>query len=134
MQDNPVRLPAGDHERLDSLVVPRKMRLSTSRFPDPVISVYHIFPQHFKRKAEASYHIGRTMFETNSIPISWVEPLNAMDEVWVPSDFNVKTFARAGVDPAKIRKMVEGMAPCTACPVCARVCRVWLLFCAACGC
>src|SRR5262249_59992479 len=51
----------------------------------------------FKRHPRASRHIGRTMFETDRIPASWVEPCNEMDEIWVPSAFNVQTFARSGV-------------------------------------
>ena len=37
------------------------------------------------------------MFETDSIPQDWVGRLNQMDEVWVPTAFNVETFAKAGV-------------------------------------
>jgi glycosyltransferase involved in cell wall biosynthesis len=44
----------------------------------------------------------RTMYETSGIPESWRARANEVDEVWVPSDFNVETFARCGVDPAKL--------------------------------
>ncbi len=42
-------------------------------------------------------HVGRTMFETDSIPPSWVRHCNQMDELWLPSQFNIDTFRRAGV-------------------------------------
>ncbi len=55
-------------------------------------------PAHgFKRVADALYHVGRTMFETDRIPADWVTCCNGMDEVWVPSQFNVDTFANSGV-------------------------------------
>ncbi len=55
-------------------------------------------PAHgFKRVADALYHVGRTMFETDRLPADWVACCNAMDEVWVPSQFNVETFANSGV-------------------------------------
>jgi glycosyltransferase involved in cell wall biosynthesis len=52
--------------------------------------------------------IARTMFETDRIPDGWVDRCNAMDEVWVPSTFNMETFARAGVQEHKLLHMQEG--------------------------
>jgi GT2 family glycosyltransferase/glycosyltransferase involved in cell wall biosynthesis len=43
--------------------------------------------------------IGATCFETEGLPASWVDQCNAVPEVWVPSAFNMRTFADAGVDP-----------------------------------
>src|ERR1700674_947260 len=43
------------------------------------------------------FTIGRTTFETDRIPDGWRERCNALDEIWVPSHFNLETFARAGV-------------------------------------
>ncbi|HEX9021743.1 MAG TPA: glycosyltransferase family 4 protein [Nitrospirota bacterium] len=47
--------------------------------------------------------VGCTIYETDRIPKSWVGPLNAMDEVWVPTEFNRQTFSRSGVSSQKIR-------------------------------
>ncbi len=47
--------------------------------------------------------VGCTIFETDRVPGKWVPLLNKMDEVWVPSQFNRKTFCYSGVDPKKIR-------------------------------
>ncbi|MBJ7456800.1 MAG: glycosyltransferase family 4 protein, partial [Thermoleophilia bacterium] len=46
--------------------------------------------------------IGATCFETQGLPASWVEACNSVREVWVPSSFNLRTFADAGVDPERI--------------------------------
>jgi glycosyltransferase involved in cell wall biosynthesis len=46
--------------------------------------------------------VGATCFETEGIPPSWVAPCNRVREVWVPSGFNARTFADAGVDPERI--------------------------------
>lgn len=43
-----------------------------------------------------------TMFETDRLPEGWASALNTMDEVWVPSQFNRNTFARAGVQESKL--------------------------------
>lgn len=41
--------------------------------------------------------IGFTMLETDRIPEEWVRQANMMDEVWVPSTFNKKSFITSGV-------------------------------------
>ena len=43
------------------------------------------------------YKIGYTMLETSGIPKEWARQANLMDEVWVPTDFNKKTFSESGV-------------------------------------
>ena len=40
----------------------------------------------------------RTMFETDRIPASFKPRLIEMDEVWVPAQFNVDTFALVSQD------------------------------------
>ena len=37
----------------------------------------------------------------------WRDQCNDMDEVWVPSDHNLRTFANAGVAPSKLHKVPE---------------------------
>ena len=48
-------------------------------------------------KNSGKYKIGYTMLEVTGIPKEWVKQANAMDEVWVPSSFNVETFRNSGV-------------------------------------
>lgn len=47
--------------------------------------------------------IGITIFETDRIPMNWVNLCNTMDEIWVPTQFNYRTFTESGVDPSKIK-------------------------------
>ncbi len=56
----------------------------------------------FIRLPDADYSIGRTMFETDRISPDWVASCNRMDEVWVPSQYNVETFAASGVERSKL--------------------------------
>ena len=63
----------------------------------PVTVVYHV-PGYAVYPVEgAARTIARTMFETDGLPRSWVDQLNRIDEVWVPSSFNAETFCDAGV-------------------------------------
>ncbi|MFO1497104.1 MAG: glycosyltransferase [Verrucomicrobiota bacterium] len=66
------------------------------------IVVAHNPANGLRRLPDADYHVGRTMFETDRIPPGWAEACNAMDEVWVPSRFNLETFAQAGVHRDKL--------------------------------
>eukprot|EP01137_Pigoraptor_chileana_P033863 Opistho-2@25475 len=57
----------------------------------------------------SAYSIGRTMFETDRITEGWVKRCNAMDEVWVPTDFHIEAFANSGVIRSKIFKVAEAV-------------------------
>ncbi|MDQ3870164.1 MAG: glycosyltransferase [Chloroflexota bacterium] len=61
------------------------------------VDVQHCFPDHWEPDGTATARVGRTMFETDRIPADWVGRCNEMDEVWVPSRFNLETFAASGV-------------------------------------
>ena len=50
-----------------------------------------------KTEGIGNYKIGYTMLEVTGLPKSWVEHCNKMDEVWVPSLFNLETFRNSGV-------------------------------------
>ncbi len=73
--------------------------------PSGYVYVQHTFARSFQPDPAAVASVGRTMFETDRIPEDWVAACNRMDEVWVPSDFNVETFRRSGVDARRIRKV-----------------------------
>jgi glycosyltransferase involved in cell wall biosynthesis len=53
--------------------------------------------------------IGRAAFGTDRIPDGWAERCNAIDEIWVPSDFNRETLASSGVETQKIRVLHTGV-------------------------
>ena len=66
------------------------------------VQIIQDFPPAFARHPEAGMVIGRTMFETDRLPQSWVTACNQMDYIWVPSEFNRQTFAAAGVALEKL--------------------------------
>ncbi len=69
-----------------------------SRAPQPGYILAQHFPADgFVTNSQSSFNIGRTMFETDSLPPHWVTRCNALDELWVPSQFNIESFRRAGV-------------------------------------
>ncbi|WP_160160024.1 glycosyltransferase family 4 protein [Streptomyces sp. NBC_00080] len=42
------------------------------------------------------------MFETDAVPREWVDAAKGYDQIWVPTDFNVQTYADAGIPHAKL--------------------------------
>lgn len=56
----------------------------------------------FAPQMGAAVNIGRTMFETDRLPADWVIHCNRMDEIWVPSAFNLESFRRSGVEVDKL--------------------------------
>ncbi|HVC24620.1 MAG TPA: glycosyltransferase [Acidimicrobiales bacterium] len=64
----------------------------------PRIGVLHLpATALFRPVTGAAYTIARTMFETDGLHRSSVDNLNTVDEVWVPTRFNLDTFRSAGV-------------------------------------
>ncbi len=55
--------------------------------------------------------VGYTMLETDRIPPFWVELCNQMDEVWVPTEFNRRTFTESGVTPDRLHVVPLGCDP-----------------------
>lgn len=76
---------------------------------DKYIHVNHNFPSKFEYNNRAYLNIGRTMFETDSIPKEWVSQCNKMDEIWVPSEFNINNFIKAGIKKEKLVKVHESI-------------------------
>lgn len=55
------------------------------------------------------YLIGRTMFETDRLPELFIPRLNAMNETWVPSEWQKDVFIASGVKPEKVFVVPEGV-------------------------
>mmetsp|Transcript_30444 Transcript_30444/g.41672 ORF Transcript_30444/g.41672 Transcript_30444/m.41672 type:complete len:199 (+) Transcript_30444:2366-2962(+) len=49
------------------------------------------------------------MFETDSIPSGWIQRLNYMDEVWVPTEFAREIFEKQGVESSKLHVVGEAV-------------------------
>lgn len=65
---------------------------NTPTFPDgrPLLTLY-------QRTLESAPLIVATMFETDLVPAHWIAPLSQADRIWVPSSYNVETFADSGI-------------------------------------
>jgi len=92
---------------------------SWSVIAEPLVGICHTPPSTWGAVEHGWYcpsyatvvNIGRTMFESDSIPHSWLERLRFMDQVWVPTKFNLETFTRAGVARDKIHVIPPPLNP-----------------------
>ncbi len=69
-----------------------RLRQVNPRDPQVVFGQGDVLQKNF-----GAYKVGFTMLEVNGLPQEWVRQLNLMDEVWVPSPFNLATFCDSGV-------------------------------------
>jgi glycosyltransferase involved in cell wall biosynthesis len=73
------------------------------------VLLQHLPAHNFNLAMHGRTRIGRTTFETDRIPESWREFCEALDEIWVPSRFNVDSFAAGGVSPHRLRMIPSGV-------------------------
>jgi glycosyltransferase involved in cell wall biosynthesis len=53
--------------------------------------------------------VGRAAFGTDRIPDGWADRCNALDELWLPSEFHRETFTASGAEARKIRVVPTGV-------------------------
>jgi glycosyltransferase involved in cell wall biosynthesis len=99
-------------EERDTLEVLKHRKLELERG----IHFQHYPANDFNLAMYGRYRVGRTMYETDSLPDGWRDYCEGMDEVWVPSTFNCGTFASAGVSPNRLRALPGGINTTLFCP------------------
>ncbi|MHB1331614.1 MAG: glycosyltransferase [Sulfuriferula sp.] len=85
--------PVDEPEHSDSYIVNMVRNRSFGKSP---VQVVYAQGDVFERNT-GKYKIGYTMLEVDGLPVEWVRQANLMDEVWVPSSFNERTFRDSGV-------------------------------------
>jgi glycosyltransferase involved in cell wall biosynthesis len=92
-------------DELEELELLKHLRVDFARG----VLLQHAPAHDFNLAMHGRRRIGRTMFETDSIPDGWRFYCEAMHEVWVPSAFNAEAFAVAGVTPERLRVLPSGV-------------------------
>ncbi|MBW7474375.1 glycosyltransferase [Paenibacillus oenotherae] len=90
---------AGTPVPMDEPVKNSEMRVNLFRDrPEQKDAVQVVYGQgDVFHKNDGRYKVGYTMLEVDGLPADWVNQANGMDEVWVPSAFNLATFRNSGV-------------------------------------
>lgn len=77
------------------------------------VVIVHLTPDlapSYVRQYPNKYIIGYTVWETSLLHPLWVESCNQVNEVWVPSEWNVQSFRESGVT-VPIYKIPHGIDP-----------------------
>src|SRR4051812_2093047 len=77
------------------------------RLPEEYVTVHHYVPNSAQRNQVGAPNVARTMFETDRLPQAFKSRLIDVDEIWVPAQFNVETFARGGLPASRLRVLPE---------------------------
>ena len=78
---------------------------ATTDVGDAPLGIVHSLPSFLPqvRFRGVSGTVSASIFETHSLPAPWVDLSNTADQVWVPTKFNINTYAGAGVRKDKLR-------------------------------
>src|SRR3990167_5466323 len=70
----------------------------TNRDNDYKIKIIHLTPDIYANFYERDkYNIGHLFWETDRLPLEWIEPCNKMQEIWTSSPHMVNLFKANGV-------------------------------------
>lgn len=102
-------------ERLESAgLIPEEERAALAAMqaeavePASAVAVLHQKPGTYPSVGSRA-RVARVAFETDRIPAGWAPELNGMTQVWVPSRFNLESFAAGGVRPERLRLVRQGI-------------------------
>lgn len=86
-----------------------RLRPYMDRKVDYSVQIVHLTPENFPRFHNPNvYNIGYAAWETDKLPVDWPGYCNLMDEIWVPSDYNVEVFKNSGV-VKPVKKVIHGV-------------------------
>jgi len=96
--DLTVRVTSFEHQKVSHGTLQEKITPFIDRKLDPEIQIVHLTPENFPTYRDPQcYNIAYTAWETDTLPSQWIDLCNMMDEIWVPSKWNIEVFKNSGV-------------------------------------
>lgn len=93
LQITPILLSDNKEENLS----PKFDELENNGIGKPNVFIQHVLPSHFE-KIPGVFNIGSCVVETRNLKgNSWIENMNLMDAIWVPTELEVKILKDSGV-------------------------------------
>jgi len=74
----------------------------------PDIRLRQIWPPIWVRRRPEERLVVIQPWEFGSVPLSWIEGINNVDAVWVPSEYCKRGYIQSGIDPAKVWVVPNG--------------------------
>lgn len=82
---------------IDQPILDMYDRLMKNDVPADSPTLQHQVPPCFTLDKTSKKALAYTIFEMAGIPTGWVQPCNAMDEIWTGSEYSKQAFIRSGV-------------------------------------
>lgn len=101
-QDAAAPLPPAEQEALEALTH-RKLDLARS------VLYYQGDPAGWNLDYHGRARVGRAAPWSDRLPRSWQQPCQALDQLWVPSEFQRQIVLSAGLAPGKVRVLRAGI-------------------------
>lgn len=77
---------------------------------EPLITVRHGWPPKWMAPSQGKWVVMQP-WEYGAIPEEWVDKLQTVDEIWVPSNFVKREFIESGISSTKIQVIPNGVDP-----------------------
>jgi len=82
----------------------------------PDIRIRQIWPPIWVRRRPGEHLVVIQPWEFGSVPLSWIDGIDNVDAVWVPSEYCKRGYIQSGVDPVKVWVVPNGFDLDTATP------------------
>jgi glycosyltransferase involved in cell wall biosynthesis/tetratricopeptide (TPR) repeat protein len=83
------------------------------KYPAPKnaqVTVRHAWPPNWERPASGKWVLIQP-WEFGILPEEWAQRLEAVDEIWAPSEYVRRVYVESGVDPRKVHVVPNGIDP-----------------------
>ena len=96
--DLTVKTASFEHQKTSHGALADKIQTLIDKNVNYNIQIVHLTPENYPAfRDPKAYNIAYTVWETDRLPDNWVDLCNMMDEIWVPSEYNIEIFKRSGV-------------------------------------
>ena len=93
-----VRVASFEKQKTDHGDLGERIKPYIERPVEVQVQILHLTPENYPSYSQMGmYNIGYVAWETERLPDGWADLINTMDEVWVPSQWNVEVFRESGV-------------------------------------
>lgn len=75
------------------------------------VRIRQVWPPVWVRRNSTERLIVIQPWEFGSIPLNWIEGINSVDAIWVPSAYCKRSFIQGGIDPDKVWVIPNGFDP-----------------------
>ena len=73
------------------------------------VRIRQIWPPIWVRRHPGELLVVSQPWEYGSIPLDWIDGIQGVDAIWVPSEYSKRSYIQAGIDPSKVWVVPNGV-------------------------